>query len=93
MVIWSPGALTDLREIWDHIAIDSEGAANRVIARLTEASEVLNRFANIGRGGRRAGTRELVVSNLPYFLEYRVTKTNVEISRVIHAARDWPPKR
>lgn len=91
MVSWSPRALLDLREAWDFIAIDSEAAADRVGARLTQASEVLNHFPKVGRAGRRSGTRELVVSGTPCILEYRISKSEIEIMRVIHGARKWPP--
>lgn len=91
MVIWAPRAILDMREAWDYIAADSEGAADRIVARLQSAGEGLDRFPRIGRAGRRAGTRELVVSGTPYFLEYRILRTQVEITRVIHGARKWPP--
>jgi toxin ParE1/3/4 len=58
---------------------------------LTQASDVLNHFPKIGRAGRRAGAREFVVSGTPYILEYRVAKATVEITRVIHGTRKWPP--
>jgi toxin ParE1/3/4 len=91
MVIWSPRSLMDLREIWEFIAHDSEAAADRITARLMQASEVLSHFPKIGRSARRSGSRELVVSGTPYILEYRLVKPDVEITRVIHGARKWPP--
>jgi toxin ParE1/3/4 len=75
MVTWSPSALRDLRDIWGIIAVDSETIADRIVARLTQASEVLDHFPKIARTGRRAGARELVVSGTPYILEYRITKS------------------
>ena len=36
------------------------------------------------------GTRELVVSGLPYLVVYRVQSDAVEIIRVLHLSMDWP---
>jgi len=46
----------------------------------------------MGRAGRVAGTRELVVAETPYIIPYRVRGDAVEILRVFHAAREWPEK-
>lgn len=46
----------------------------------------------MGRAGRVAGTRELVVADTPYIIPYRVRGDAVEILRVFHAARKWPGK-
>jgi len=39
------------------------------------------------------GTRELSVAGTPYRIVYEVTKSTIEVRRVIHGARDWPPRR
>ena len=44
----------------------------------------------MGRPGRIAGTRELVVTRFSYILPYRVRNESVEILRVFHSARKWP---
>ncbi len=90
-VIWSPGAERDLDEIWEYIAADNIDAADRLADRLRTAADTLRAFPRIGRAGRRSGTRELVVSGTQYFLEYRIVSSEVEITRVIHTSRKWPP--
>jgi len=52
----------------------------------------LAEFSEVGRAGRIAGTRELVISNLPYIVAYRVTDTEVRILKVMHTSRKWPRK-
>ncbi len=44
----------------------------------------------MGREGRLAGTRELVIVGSPFIAVYRVKKTRIEILRVLHGARRWP---
>lgn len=44
----------------------------------------------IGRSGRVAGTRELVVASTPYVVAYRVEADAVVILRLLHGAQQWP---
>jgi plasmid stabilization system protein ParE len=37
------------------------------------------------------GTRELVIGGLPYIIPYRIRENDIEILRVLHTARRWPP--
>ena len=53
-------------------------------------AQFLAEHPRIGRPGRVADTRELVISGLPYILPYRVASDRVEIIRVLHSARSWP---
>jgi toxin ParE1/3/4 len=53
-------------------------------------TNLLSNFPNVGRPGRRPGTRELVIGGTPYVAVYRVRKSNVEILRLLHGAQKWP---
>ena len=44
----------------------------------------------IGRPGRLSGTRELVISGLPYILPYTEIDGTIFILRVIHTSMAWP---
>jgi toxin ParE1/3/4 len=94
-LIWSDAALTDLREIDRWIGIRNPAAARRRLARVRIAAGRLTAYPFIGRPGRIEGTRELTVTGTPYFLSYVVSAEAVEISRVIHSARNRPaaPRR
>jgi len=48
-------------------------------------------FPAIGRPGRVPATREWVVAGRPYVVIYGMGDELVEIIRVIHGARQWPP--
>jgi plasmid stabilization system protein ParE len=51
----------------------------------------LRDFPNKGRASRRmSGRRELIFPALPYIVVYQVKQDAVEISRIFHAAQDWP---
>jgi toxin ParE1/3/4 len=54
--------------------------------------ERLKDFPESGRPGRFEGTRELVMTNAPYILPYRILDDRLCILRVLHSARLWPDK-
>ena len=59
------------------------------IRKLYEAAGSLKRFSNRGRIGRKDGTRELVMTPLPYVIVYNVAPEMIHILRVIHTSEDW----
>lgn len=91
-VRWLRTALANLDAEAEYIAEDSPAAAGRVVLRILQAVDLLKKNPAIGRAGRVAGTRELVVAGTPYILPYRVRGEAVEILRVFHGARKWPEK-
>jgi toxin ParE1/3/4 len=54
------------------------------------AVETLPRFPQSGRPGRRAGTRELVVSRTPFIVPYRIRGDVIELLRILHGRQRWP---
>jgi toxin ParE1/3/4 len=91
-VRWLRGALLNLDQEASYIAQDNPKAAADLVLHLRDSALILGEQPNLGRPGRIPGTRELVVSKLPYILPYRVRNDTVEILRVFHAARKWPVK-
>lgn len=89
-VKWLRTALANLDAEAQYIAEDSPTAATRTVTAIVDAVAHLSRFPSLGRPGRVAGTRELVVTGTPYIIPYRVSGDSVEILRVFHAARKWP---
>ena len=87
---WLDEALLDLVEIRKYIAADKPQTANRVAALIRQSVELLADHPDIGRPGRLEGTRELILTALPYIIPYRVKNNYIEILRVLHAARKWP---
>jgi toxin ParE1/3/4 len=83
-------ATKDLQGITRYIRKDNPAAARAVAKATLEAADALCLFPMRGREGRIAGTREIVVSGLPYIVVYRVKRTAIQILRIYHGARNWP---
>ncbi len=89
-ISWLDDAVTDLIQIRKYIASDKPQAAAKVAVLIRQSVDVLAEYPDSGRPGRIEGTRELVLSALPYIIPYRVKNDTVEILRVLHASRKWP---
>jgi toxin ParE1/3/4 len=87
---WTRRALRDLDALQAWIGRDSPGAARRQAALVLAAIERLPRFPEVGRPGRVAGTREIVVSQTPYVVAYRHAGETLEILAVLHGRQRWP---
>ncbi|NOV19953.1 type II toxin-antitoxin system RelE/ParE family toxin [Ensifer adhaerens] len=68
---WTVWALQRLDEIGAYIEHDDPNAAARVVARLVASVDMLAELPAAGRIGRIAGTREIVLSDIPYIIPYR----------------------
>jgi toxin ParE1/3/4 len=77
-------ALRDLERIHAFIARDDPGRAYEVLAHIRVAINRLAVYPALGRPGKKAGTRELIVPHLPYKVPYRVRGEKVLILRVLH---------
>jgi toxin ParE1/3/4 len=84
-VRWARRALSDVAGIYAYIAADNPEAAARVADHLLAAGEGLSRFPQLGRPGRLAGRRELVVDR--HILIYSVRRGEVHIVAVEHGAQ------
>ena len=89
-VRYTPQAKADLTEIFSYIAQDNPAAARRVVAAIRRDIMLVSENPGIGRPGRVVGTRELVVSPLPYIVAYREETRLIHVLAVLHTARDWP---
>jgi len=87
-VRWTPTSLRDLRALHSYISEDNATAALAVVETLLKGIAALARNPEMGRPGRVAGSRELVIA--PYVIAYRSRKSAIEILGIIHGARRWP---
>jgi len=89
---WLDAAIDDLTDLRDYIGRDNQQAAQEIARRLRDAINALPAHPAMGRPGRIGETRELVIPGLPYIIPYRVRDNTIEILRVLHTARQWPPQ-
>jgi addiction module RelE/StbE family toxin len=87
---WSPAAADDLEGILNYLREHHPAMAQATVRRLYDAALSLKQFSNRGRIGQLEGTRELVMTPLPYIIVYGVEAQMVNIFRVIHTSEDWP---
>jgi toxin ParE1/3/4 len=91
-IVWSARAVEHLAHLRAYIAQDNPKAANRIGGTLLEAVERLAELPNLGRPGRVAGTRELVVPGTPYVIPYRLRGDRLEVIAVFHGRQKWPKR-
>ena len=89
-VKWTRTALINLDAAVEYIARDNVSAARKVAMKIRDSSQLLGDQPGIGRPGRVAATRELVITDLPYILPYVEKEGVIFILRVIHTSMRWP---
>ena len=81
---YAPRYFRRLKDIHERIAADNSNAAGRMIERIRAAVARLAASPALGRPGRVAGTRELVIPGTPYIVPYRVAAEFVQIITIPH---------
>ena len=69
---WSARALAERDAIFDFAEAESPRAAELIDERIADQIRLLARFPQLGRLGRVAGTRELVICETPFIVVYRI---------------------
>lgn len=92
-IVWLRAAERNLEEQLEYIAERDQRAANALTDKIAASVTRLTDHPHLGRPGRVAGTRELVVPGTPYIVVYTVGADYVRIQRVLHGAQRWPPRR
>ena len=84
-------ASADLQDIWLFIAQDDPNAADRYIRTIISRFPTLASMPYMGREREElsARLRSFPVGN--YVIFYRPAKDGIEVVRILHGARDFPP--
>ena len=90
VIHWKKQAINDLIRIGQHIAMDSPASAAKMIDLIEGKVTPLATHPHLGHAGRKRGTYELV-AHASYVVIYRILTRKIEILRVKHTARQWPP--
>lgn len=87
---WLPKAIANRVEQIAYIAQDNPLAAITQGDRIAEQVNMLLQHPEMGRPGRKKGTRELVISRTPFVVVYRVKGTRIEVIRLLHSSQQYP---
>lgn len=89
-VKWLKWALRNLEQARNYVFQDNPTAAQELILKIQNAANQLQKYPFMGKNGRVEGTRELIISNSPYILIYRVKEESVEVLRILHTSKRYP---
>ena len=87
---WTEEAANDLERIADYLRRHAPDRAPNLIRRVYDAPSTLLTLPDRGRPGKKDGTRELVLTPLPYLVVYTVRDEVVFVVRILHGAQQWP---
>lgn len=92
IVVWLKSAIKSRDALLDYIAQDNISAAIEQGDRIAHTAKILATHPEIGRAGRKQGTRECVIPGTSFILIYRIrlTAERLEILRILHGAEQWP---
>jgi toxin ParE1/3/4 len=88
IIVQRPRAKSDMAEIWNYIAVDSEARADEFIDLLDRKFQILAHSPRIGRPRSELAEdlRSFVVGR--YVIFYLPLPNGIELVRVLHGARD-----
>ena len=89
-VVWLQPAVADLENIIAYLLERNPQAAVDVYDAIRQQVGQLAEFPLLGRPGRVAGTRELMITGLPYIVPYYRKGREVRMLAVLHTSRKWP---
>jgi toxin ParE1/3/4 len=90
MLVWLRRAINDRDAQLEYIAQDNPLAAVSQGDRIDAQVDILLQHPQLGRPGRKQGTRELVISHTPFIMVYRIKGQRIELLRLLHGAQMWP---
>ncbi|MEN9501651.1 MAG: hypothetical protein RI964_936 [Pseudomonadota bacterium] len=89
-IVWLDGAIGDLDALFEYIGMENPPAAFAMLELIERRVGQLADHPLLGKAGRVATTRELVIAGTPFIVAYRVQSNQVDILAVIHSAMRWP---
>lgn len=87
---WTEEAAADLERIAGYLLAHAPERAAGLLRTLYDAPGSLLTFPKRGRPGKKEGTRELVMSPLPYIVVCTVRGDVIFVVRILHGAQQWP---
>jgi addiction module RelE/StbE family toxin len=87
---WSEEAADDLERITNYLFEETPQHAPELVRAIYNAPAAVLQFPHRGRPGKKEGTRELVLTPLPYIVVYRIAGDAIHILRILHGAQERP---
>lgn len=89
-LVWLPTAHRQKMSAIRFLAQQDPFRASKQLEAIDLQVRQLTDQPHLGRPGRKAGTRALVIRKTPYVAVYRVMRSGeVRITRLVHGLRDW----
>lgn len=85
---WTQAAAEDLEHIKEYLTEHHPEFAQTTVIELYETIRSLKNSPRLGRPGREQGTRELVLTRLPYIVAYRIKVQDIEVLHIFHGAQN-----
>lgn len=94
-VAWLGSAWRQYQDALEWVSQERPQAALTQDEAITEAVARLGEYPQVGRPGRKQGTRELVVPGTPFIVVYRIKEQDigqvvVQVISFLHGAQRWP---
>ena len=89
-LVWLSRAIANRDALIDHIAQENLKAAIEQDNRIDMHTDQLVSNPELGRTGRKHGTRELVISRTHFIAVYRIKAKRIEVLRILHTSQAWP---
>ena len=86
---WALRARRDLFDIADHYGEIDPDVADRLLLQIETAPLFLTEHPNAGPPLPDTELRKWSVRRTPFILLYRVSRTTVEVARVVHHSTNW----
>jgi addiction module toxin, RelE/StbE family len=89
LIDWAESALLDLEDIFTYfVSINDTDTGKAIVSALIKSVTRLENFPHSGKKGKISGTRELIVTHLPYIIVYhQPNDALIEVISVVHTAR------
>lgn len=87
---WLRKAEQNLESAYNYLNEENPVAAQKFIQEVFDLTNLLRTSPAMGRMGRVAGTRELVLAHFSYLLPYRVRGEQIHILRVFNTNQKLP---
>lgn len=82
-------AKNNLKEVYDYISRDNKTSAQKVLNKIYGVIYLLEKNPYIGVVGRIENTREFFISDINYFVIYKIQNDILEIVAILHTSRKY----